>query len=96
MQPLSTILTVLAQHKGYLRNTYAVSRLGVFGSYARNEQTDQSDVDILVELDHPIGLQFVDLADYLERTLGLKVDLVTRNALKPNLSPMILQELRDV
>ena len=56
--------------------------MAIFGSYARNEATSLSDLDLLVELERPIGWDIVDLRDYLEDMLGLKVDLVTPGALK--------------
>jgi len=55
----------------------------LFGSYARNEQTPASDIDILVDVDPAIGLAFVDLADYLEQILQSPVDLVSTRAVKP-------------
>lgn len=56
--------------------------MGIFGSYARNEANENSDLDILVEFENPIGLDFVSLADELEETLGIKIDLVSSNSLK--------------
>lgn len=68
----------------------------MFGSFTRNEAAENSDVDILVELDRPIGLEFVLLADGLEEILGVKVDLVTPNALKPGMFEYIKQDLQYV
>ena len=55
---------------------------GIFGSYSRGEQEESSDVDILVELEKPIGFKFFELWDELEELLGVKVDLLTVNAVK--------------
>ena len=61
-----------------------MKNIGLFGSYVRGEQSNQSDLDVLVELERPIGFfKFLGLEEYLECLLGLKVDLVTRKALKP-------------
>jgi uncharacterized protein len=68
--------------------------MALFGSWARNEQTETSDVDILVDLDPSIGLRFVTLAERLESLLEQHVDLVSSRAVKPNL--LIQTELIDV
>ena len=72
---------------------YHVRRIGLFGSYARGEQSETSDVDILVEFSAPIGWEIVDVQDYLEQLLGLKVDLVTVPALKPQYRDQVLDEV---
>ncbi len=61
---------------------FGVRRIFIFGSYAREEQTSQSDVDIAVELERPLGWEIVDLHDYLEEILNTRVDLTTIEALK--------------
>lgn len=61
----------------YLQEKYGVERIALYGSFARREQAEKSDVDLLVELTRPLGFEFVDLADYLEKVLGRKVDLAT-------------------
>ena len=63
--------------------------MAIFGSYSRGEQSQSSDVDIMVEFDKPIGLRFVDLAEDLESLLSTKVDLVSRKAIKPRLLRII-------
>lgn len=73
-----------------------VKTLAVFGSYARNEQKHDSDVDILVEFRSPVGIEFVDLGDYLERILNLRVDLVSRNGIKPKYFQRIEPDLKYV
>lgn len=70
--------------------------MALFGSWARNEQTETSDVDILVEVDPSIGLRFVTLAERLESILAKHVDLVSSRALKPSLLRQIQTELIDV
>ena len=76
------ILTLLRRHYGYLAAEYGVKRIGVFGSYAKGEPTPTSDVDLLVELERPIGFKFMELAEFLERLLGRRVDLLTRAGLR--------------
>ncbi len=67
--------------------------MALFGSYARNEQTASSDVDIMVEFDGKIGIKFIDLANELEKALGLKVDLVSKKGIKEQYLNTILSDL---
>jgi uncharacterized protein len=80
---LQSILYILRQHKPELQRKYPISRLGVFGSYARGEATENSDVDIAVEFSAPMGLNFVAMADEIEELLGIKTDVVPKRAIKP-------------
>ena len=82
MRTLKEIQELLLAHKKELRARFGVRRIGIFGSYARGEHNPQSDVDILVEFERPVGWEVVDLRDYLESLLGMKVDLVTEKALR--------------
>jgi predicted nucleotidyltransferase len=80
MKRLSTkedILQILKNEMPYLKDRYGVERIAIFGSFAKGNQTPKSDIDILVQLTKPIGLDFMELADYLEEILGKKVDLST-------------------
>lgn len=83
----------LAESKKVLHEQFGVEKIGYFGSYARNEQKQTSDIDILIELGKPIGLEFLDIKYYLEEKLGIPVDLVTVNALKPQMKDQILKEV---
>ena len=76
-----------------LKKEYAVSSLGLFGSFAREEQSKGSDLDVLVEFNQPIGLKFFELKMRLEKEFDNRVDLVTKKALKPRLAPFILKEV---
>lgn len=67
--------------------------MAIFGSYARNEATEKSDVDVLVELNGKIGIQFIDMADEIEAFLGIKTDVITKNSLKSNYYEHIKQDL---
>lgn len=73
------ILETIREHRAEIAR-FGVRRLSLFGSVARGEQSETSDVDILVELEKPLGWEIVDLRDYLRELLGRKVDLVTRQA----------------
>jgi uncharacterized protein len=93
MKTREEILASLGAAKAELQKRFRVRALALFGSYARNQQTEKSDVDILVEVDPSIGLGFVSLADELERRLQQKVDLVSSRAVKPNLRRLIEPDL---
>ena len=93
MKNLEEIESILLKHKSGLRERFKVKEIGIFGSYARNEQTEDSDVDILVEFEEPVGLLFVHLADFLEEILQCKVDLVTKEGIKPNRRKYIMEDL---
>lgn len=80
-----------------LRERYHVSYLGVFGSYIREEQKPESDLDVLVEFSKtPTIFKLVNLENYLSEALGVKVDLVMKDALKPNIGKHILDEVEAV
>jgi len=86
------IIQCLADHKQDL-DRFGVRSLALFGSVARGEQRPDSDIDILVEFERVGGLfEFIRLKNYLELTLGHPVDLVTPDALKPQLREKILKE----
>ena len=87
------ILSLLVQNKSELERRFKVRRLALFGSYARGDQTTNSGVDILVDIDPSVGLEFVALAEQIEQLLGLPVELVSRRAIKPNKLKYIEQDL---
>jgi predicted nucleotidyltransferase len=93
MKRIEKIKSILAAHKNELAKNYGVKKLGVFGSYSRGENSKQSDIDILVEFDRPIRLTFVDLAEELEVLLHAKVDLVSRQAIKPKMIKVVEEDL---
>ncbi len=96
MKSLVEIKRILAAQKPYLAETYGVKEIGVFGSYVRNEQRPDSDVDILIELERPskislIGL--VELEGYLSDLLGVKVDVALKKNLRKRIGQRILAEV---
>ena len=82
--------------KPFLSEKYHVERIGYFGSFIRNEQNEDSDIDILVEFRRPLGWDFFDLQELLENELQRKVDLVSIKALKEQLKDEILRQTRYV
>ena len=84
----------LIQNRPTLQERYWVEELGIFGSYARQEQTETSDIDVLVEFSKtPSLLKFISLENYLSDNLGVKVDLVHKSGLKPRIGEQILSEV---
>lgn len=93
MKNLNKIRQVLSVQKKSLCEKYQITELGVFGSYARGEQTEASDVDILVNYEvAPTFVMLVELRDYLSEFFGLKVDIVTKNGLKSRIRDLVLAE----
>ena len=87
------VLRILAAHRDELRRDYGVKSLALFGSGVRNEATEASDVDLLVEFDRQIGLlHLIGTEQHLEDLLAIKVDLVLRRAILPELKDRILSE----
>lgn len=94
MKTLEEIRNTINLQKEDLKQKYYIKEIGIFGSYVRGEQDDESDLDVLVEFEKPIGLfKFLELEEYLQETLGVKVDLVSRKALKPNIGKYILEDV---
>ena len=92
----SDIENKLKALKPILSTRFYVDKIGYFGSFSRNEQTDKSDIDILVSFNKPIGWAFFDLQELLETELKIKVDLVSIRALKKQLKDIILNEVKYV
>jgi predicted nucleotidyltransferase len=82
MKDLSSIMKVLSEIKPELDRRFHVSAIGVFGSYARGDQKSDSDIDIIVDFNRSVGVEFIDLADYIEGKLETRVDLVSRKGIK--------------
>jgi predicted nucleotidyltransferase len=87
------VLRILRRERGDLRKHYAVASLFLFGSVARNQASEGSDVDLLVEFEKPVGLiEFIGLKQRLESLLGSPVDLGTPRSLKPAIKEQVLRE----
>jgi len=91
------VINIIRDTKPELSARYGVERLGLFGSYVRDQQRKQSDIDILVSFNREIDLfDFVELREFLEVRLNGKVDLVMESALKPAIGKRILAEVEYV
>ena len=93
MQNTAEIQSKLEAIKPYLMEKYAIKNVGFFGSYARNEQREHSDLDILIVLGKGLGWEFFNIQSELEEYFNLKVDLVTKTALKERLKERILKDV---
>lgn len=93
MRTLQEILNTLGNHKQRLLQDYPIKSIAIFGSYARKEQNESSDLDVLVEFSDKIGIRFVDLAEDLENIVGFKVDLVSKKGVKPKYLKSINSDL---
>jgi predicted nucleotidyltransferase len=92
----SNIQEKLNELKPFLQREYFVKSIGLFGSFSDNSFSDESDIDILVELEKPIGWKFFTLEIFLEKTFGRKIDLVTKNALKEQIRDKILKQVKYI
>lgn len=91
---ISQLKAVLKRHLPFLTDKYHVDSLGLFGSYVRDEQGPRSDLDVLVTFrEAPSLLKFIELEDYLTEALGVKVDLVVKDALRKRIGERILAEV---
>lgn len=94
---LEKIKKKIAQNREYLQKTYGVEEIGIFGSFARGDNDENSDVDIAIEINHDkavVGFfAFARMERFLEELLGRKVDLVTKRAIKPLIRDEILSQL---
>lgn len=97
MKTFSQIREILEKSKAQLKEKYHIKELGIFGSYVRDEQREDSDIDILVEFEKPIDFfTFIELEETLTELLGVKVELVMKRALKPLIGRCILEEVQYV
>ncbi len=87
------LLTLLREQKPYLMTRFNVNKIGLFGSHAKGLADDSSDIDVVVELNSPIGFKFMELCEYLEDVLGGKVDVLTSEGVKQIRLPDIAQSI---
>ena len=90
------ILNKLKELKPILYKDYSVKEIGLFGSFADDTYADDSDIDILVKFERPIGWKYFSLEIYLEKVFGRKIDLVTINALKEQIKESVLKQVNYV
>lgn len=97
MKTIKDIEIIIQKHRKELEEEFGLREIGIFGSYVRGEQLKDSDIDVLVEIERPMGfIKFIKLENHLSQIFGTKVDLVTKKALKPYIGKRILQEVQYV
>ena len=87
------ITNLLIANKSQLISKYHLKSIGIFGSFTREDFTEDSDIDILIDYEQPLGIEFIDLANELEKILNHKVDLVSKNGVKPKYFQEIKKDL---
>ena len=93
MKSLEEIKNILSIHKPEFQKKYHIKNIGIFGSYIRNEQNSDSDLDLLVDFEEtPTLIKFINFENSLSDLLEIKVDLVMKKALKPNIGKIVLDE----
>ncbi|CAN5316198.1 nucleotidyltransferase [soil metagenome] len=98
MKNVYEIKDILKKELPFLKKEYAVVYLGIFGSYIRNEQNSESDLDLLVDFEstrYP-GLKYFQLIEHLQEILNIKIDLVPKNALRKRIGNKILSEVEEL
>jgi predicted nucleotidyltransferase len=93
MYTLQQIKEILTKAKPELQKRYPLSELGIFGSYARGDATEESDIDVLVDFNDRIGIEFISLAFDIEDLFNTKVDVVSRGGIKPAYFDYVSQDL---
>ena len=93
MTELNSIRQILTQLKPELTQRFFVDSIGLFGSIVRDDFSPTSDIDIIVDFSKPVGVEFIDLAVFIEKKLKKKVDLVSKKGLKPKYLQQIQSEI---
>jgi len=90
MKNTHEIIKIMREHKEELKEKYKIKEIKIFGSYARGEQRETSDIDIIVDFEEiPTFIEFLKVEEEIERILGIKVDLLTEESISPFIKPYI-------
>jgi predicted nucleotidyltransferase len=84
----------LRDNQSYLSTEYGVTKIGLFGSYAKDTADEESDIDLVIELDRPLGFRFVEMVEYLEQLLGKPVEVLTPAGIADIRVPHIAEEIK--
>ncbi len=94
MSELDEVIEKIKSNYPYLASEFGIKRIGIFGSVAKQLDSDKSDIDLIVELERPIGLKFVDLAEYMEKLFGRKVDILTKDGVRNIRVKRVLEKIK--
>lgn len=90
MKTLQEIIEILNERKKYLNKKFKIKKIRIFGSYARGEQRETSDIDLIVDFEEvPTFIELMEIQEELEKLLGVKVDLLTKESISPFIKPYI-------
>jgi predicted nucleotidyltransferase len=96
MDTRNDIIEKLKELKPLLKEDYSVRKIGLFGSFSDNSFSEDSDIDILVEFERPIGWKYFTLEIFLENIFGRKIDIVTKRALKEQIKDQVLKQVKYI
>ncbi|VVB62842.1 Nucleotidyltransferase domain protein [uncultured archaeon] len=91
--PFLNVIEILRSHEQDIKGRFAVRRIGLFGSFVRGEETNDSDIDILVEFEDPTFRNFMNLAFFLEDPFGRRVDLLTPEGISHRIRPYVEKDV---
>ena len=94
MSPQQKVIKVLRREIPYLKENFGVKKIALFGSVAKGKYTKTSDIDMVIEFSRPIGLRFIDLAEYLEKKLGRKTDILTADGIRSIRIKKVAQDIK--
>ena len=94
MSPQQKVINVLRREIPYLKENYGVKKIALFGSVVKGKYTKTSDIDMVVEFIRPIGFRFMDLAEYLEKRLGRKTDILTIEGVRSIRIKKVAQDIK--
>ena len=89
------VMEILRKEFPYFVSEYGVKRIGLFGSYAKGIQAEDSDIDILVEFGRPIGLKFIEFGEYLEKLLGRIVNVLTPTGIESIRVERVARDIKE-
>ena len=89
------IIQKLKENYPYLNSNFGLKKIGLFGSYVKGTQLSSSDIDIIVEFESPIGINFVEFAEYIEQLIGIKADIITSAGLDGIRNPNIVKSIKE-
>ena len=89
------IIEKLREELSFLKKEFGIKKIGIFGSFVSETQNKDSDIDVIVEFEKPIGLAFMDLADYIEKLFNKKVDILTPEGIRSIRVEKIAQDIKE-
>jgi len=95
VESTDALKSIIKEEYPYLKNYFGIKRIGIFGSFSIQESNTDSDIDLVVEFDKPIGFKFMALAEFLENKFGRKVDILTPDGIKTIRVKRVAERIRE-